>query len=175
MKGPLHSLVSEDNTAAFVAQAKATGPGCFVEVGVYKGGTAWNLARAAQEQARPCYLYDTFAGIPYRETFDPHAVGDFSDTSIEAIRRAIPYATVTAGVFPESAIEMGPVAFVHLDCDQYRSYADALRYFQPRMISGGVIWCDDADALEGAGRAVREFAAASGMTIHRAEKWYLRF
>jgi len=171
----LHSLVSEDCARALAKLAQSTPAGAFVEVGVYHGGTAWHLAQVAQAQGRPCYLYDTFTGIPYRGELDSHRVGDFADTSVEEVKTAIPYATVVAGIFPDSAVEMGPVAFVHLDVDQYRSYREALAYFQPRMVEGGVIWCDDVGCLAGADAAVKEFCQTHRLIPIVAEKTYIRF
>ena len=172
---PPHSLVSGEVAAAMCALAASGPPGAFVEVGVYHGGTAWHLARVAEPQGRPLYLYDTFSGIPYRNEGVAHAVGDFRDTTAADVHRDIPYATIVEGIFPDSAIEMGPIAFVHLDCDQYRSYQEALDYFGPRMVSGGVIWCDDVPCLEGAARAVNEFVARGGCRPVLAEKLYLVF
>lgn len=170
-----HSLVSLAVVEAMLKVARACPDGAFVEVGVYHGGTAWHLAHAAEEQRRPIWLYDTFTGIPYRDAIDSHQVGDFSDTSFRTVEKAIPYAQVVPGLFPGSAHVMGPIAFVHLDVDQYRSYKEALAFFRTRMVRGGVIWCDDADCLEGAGAAVREFAQATGLPTVKAEKIYIQF
>jgi hypothetical protein len=71
-------------------------------------------------------------------------VGDFSDTDYETVRDALPYATVVKGIFPESAVEMENIAFVHLDCDQYQSVIDSVAYLKPKMVKGGIIWFDDA-------------------------------
>jgi hypothetical protein len=158
------------------ALAASGPPGAFVEVGVYHGGTAWHLARVAEQQRRRLYLYDTFTGIPYRDdAIDSHQVGDFNDTSIESVQAAITYGLCIPGVFPASAVEMGKVAFVHLDCDQYRSYRDALWFLHSYMVPGGVIWCDDADCLNSAGTAVREYCETTGRQLVRAEKLYIQF
>lgn len=171
-----HSLVDPLVAQAMCERARRTPAGCFVEVGVYHGGSAWFLAQAAQEQLRMCFLYDTFTGIPYRGEHDSHQVGDFSDTSLRLVQAAVPTAMCIAGVFPASAINMGPVAFVHLDVDQYQSYRDALEYFEPRMVKGGVIWCDDVDCLAGATRAVEEFCSSRPkVLLQRAQKPYVQF
>ena len=134
-----------------------TPPGAFVEVGVYRGGTAWHLAQLAEQQKRTIFLYDTFTGIPYRtEGLDSHHVGDFGDTSYERVCADIPYATVVKGVFPQSARAMQYIAFVHLDVDQYQSYKDAIKHLRPLMAPGGVIWFDDVGCLPGATQAVEE-------------------
>lgn len=171
----LHSLVSEETAKALATLAQSTPAGAFVEVGVYKGGTAWHLSKAAEEQNRSCYLYDTFTGIPYKASMDHHPVGDFGNTSAQEVKEAIPYATVIEGIFPQSAIEMGPIAFVHLDVDQYQSYQEAFAYFQPRMVKGGIIWCDDVGCLAGADLAFKEFCETYAMIPIIAEKTYIRF
>ena len=138
-----------------VATASNVPEGCFVEVGVYKGGTASYLTELAQKQNREIYLYDTFTGIPFREDYEKHKVGDFGDTSFEAVRDALPYAKVVQGIFPESAVEMPSIAFAHIDVDQYKSYIDCINYLKPMMVKGGIMWFDDYE-LEGAKRAITE-------------------
>jgi O-methyltransferase len=136
--------------------AAATPEGCFVEVGVYKGGTAYELNEVAKRQGRTLYLYDTFTGIPSKHSFDTHNCGDFSDTSLREVQDAIPEAIIYPGVFPLTARDMGPIAFVHLDCDQYMSYKEAIRYLSADMVPGGVMWFDDCPALVGAAKACEE-------------------
>lgn len=162
---PPRSVVGVEVIAALVRCALATPPGAFVEVGVYQGGTAWHLAEAAESQGRPLFLYDTFAGIPFKGVLDSHQVGDFNDCSADVVRRCIPYARVIEGVFPFTALEMGPIAFCHLDVDQEQSYRQALEYLGGRMVKGGVIWCDDVPCLAGASRAVSEFAARTHLQV----------
>jgi hypothetical protein len=132
--------------------------GAFVEVGVWRGGSAWHLMNLAQAQGRRFYAYDTFQGIPFQiPGLDTHPVGDFKDVVEEEVRSLLPEATVIAGVFPRSAVEMGSIAFAHLDCDAYKSVKDSLIYLAPRMARGGIIWFDDAPCLAGAKAAAEEF------------------
>lgn len=173
---PPHSLVDPAVARALCRLATTCPPGCLLEVGVWKGGTAWHLAIAAQEQGRTLYLYDTFTGIPHADPDmgDSHKVGDFSDgTSYAQVQMDIPTAIVVQGVFPESAMDMEPIAFAHLDCDQYRSYRDSIDHILPRMPAGGCIWLDDYDCLAGANRAVDEIVREGRVRLHRAEKCYL--
>jgi O-methyltransferase len=155
------SAVNPIVTAGLVKTASESPQGCFVEVGVHKGGTAWHLAKCAEEQGREIYLFDTFTGIPYKGEFDSHVVGDFSDTSLEEVQKIIPYAKITQGIFPQSAegLDLPDVAFVHLDCDQYQSIKEAALFLSPKMVKGGIMWFDDYGCLEGANRAVDELFA----------------
>jgi Macrocin-O-methyltransferase (TylF) len=141
---------------ALLQVAARTPAGAFVEIGVYQGGSAERLSNLAELQGRPIYLYDTFTGIPYSDVIDKHQIGDFSDGDEALVRARCPHARVIAGCFPKSAIPMEPVAFVHLDCDQYQAHCESIDYLLPRMVRGGVMWFDDAPWLEGATQAVME-------------------
>jgi hypothetical protein len=156
--GAPHSLVASPLIDALVAEARGCPPGAFAEFGVYKGGVAWHLAAAAREQARALWLFDTFEGIPFSDPIDYHKPGDFSDTSLHAVRSAIPDAIFVPGVFPESAadVDLPAFAFVHVDADQYRSILAACDRFGPLMVPGGAMWFDDYSKLDGATRAVDE-------------------
>jgi O-methyltransferase len=172
----LPTLVGDDVLEALAEVSRATPPGCFIEVGVYKGGTGWLLSQIAEMQGREIYLYDTFTGIPYTDTThgDSHRVGDFSDTSYEAVKDAIPYAHVIQGIFPESAVDMGPIGFIHLDCDQYQSYKDAFDFLIPKCQSGTVIWFDDY-CLMGAAAAVNERFSMDELLLHiKCNKTFVR-
>jgi hypothetical protein len=136
--------------------ARRTPAGCFVEVGVYKGGSAWFLNELALDQERELYLYDTFTGIPHQDAVDSHHIGDFADTCVDTVRRLIPGAFVTQGVFPQCALRMPPIAFVHLDCDQYRSVMESAAYLAPRMVPNGIMWFDDSPCLDGAHKAAKK-------------------
>lgn len=154
---PPVSVVNGEVIAEMLSFAKTVPAGCFVEVGVYQGGTAWHLAQLAADEGRQIYLYDTFTGIPCKdESVDVHQIGDFGDTSVDAVREAIPTATVVAGTFPASAVTMPPVAFAHVDVDQYQSVKESAQYLLPRMVHGGIIWFDDFNCLPGAAKAVYE-------------------
>lgn len=130
--------------------------GSFVEIGVYKGGTAWWLDKIAQIQNRKLYLYDTFTGQPHAIELDKHQIGEFQDTDYETVKALFPEASTIKGIFPESAVEMGKIAFVHMDCDQYQSIKDSVLYLWPHLVEDGIIWFDDSPCLEGAKKAVAE-------------------
>jgi len=161
----LPSLVDPGVINAMINRAKQTPPGIFVEVGVYKGGTAWHLCKLAKQQNRKIYLYDTFEGIPYKDPVDSHKIGDFKNTSYEKIVKELPYATVVKGIFPDSAVEMEDISFVHFDCDQYKSIIDGVSYLRSKMIKGGVMWFDDYAVLKGATKAIYELFSKEQINI----------
>ena len=149
------SAVSPNIINALVKKAKSVPKGCFVEVGVYKGGTASRLTEIAEQEKRKIFLYDTFEGIPYKDELDSHPVGDFGDSDYETVKNNLTYAKVVKGIFPDSAVKMPKIAFVHIDVDQYKSYKDCIEYLSPMMVKGGVMWFDDY-TLVGARTAILE-------------------
>lgn len=166
------TLVGADVIAEMMSMLSTTPTdGCIVEVGVYRGGTLSYLCEHAA--GRSVYAYDTFTGIPFRGEFDQHAVGDFGDTSLDMVRLAVPDAVYGLGVFPESALPMPPVAFAHLDCDQYESITRAAEYLAPRMLPGGVMWFDDY-CLPSGKKAVDEFFGSRAVPT-AAGKMMVRF
>jgi O-methyltransferase len=157
------SLIDHTILARLAELAASTPTGAFVEVGVYKGGSAAVLLRVAKAQGRTLYLFDTFTGIPYADPDkgDTHKVGDFGDTSLDAVGRACPGAILCPGVFPQTLPpDIGPVAFAHIDCDQYASIRGAAEALSPRMVPGGVMVFDDYGHLAGATRAVQDWLLA---------------
>lgn len=171
--GP-ETLLGEVALNSIMAIAEATPPGgCFVEFGVYKGGSAWHLARVAEAQGRELHLYDTFTGIPYRIEMDNHLVGDFADGDYEGVCRRIPYAKVHKGIFPETLVPMPPVAFAHIDADQYQSIKAAIDVLGPMMVKGGAMVFDDVPCLRGATQALIDSGLEYEMTV--ADKALVRF
>lgn len=144
-----------------MAKSRVGSPHSFAEFGVYKGGTARLLARAAS--GKRLHLFDTFAGMPaINPSFDKHAKGDFSDTSLESVKSFVdsPDAVYHEGFFPDTTIGVeDSFAFVHVDADIYQSVKDACEWFYPRMVPGGYILFDDygAKSCPGAKKAVDEF------------------
>jgi hypothetical protein len=132
--------------------------GAFVEVGVYKGGSAWHLYNIANKQRRSLYLYDTFCGTPHQGPDDGNPLGSFRDTSAQKVQELMPNACVVPGVFPGSIIPMPPIAFVHADADQYESTRNICRFLMPLMMQGGLMLFDDygMPGCDGCTRAVDE-------------------
>ena len=140
-------------------------PGDMAEVGVYRGGTSAAMAYACQGKRIHCF--DTFTGLPETEFDEPHNSGDFSDTSVEAVRSAFksPNFELRVGHFPETfaGLEDKKFSFVHIDGDYYETTRDAIALFWPRMSIGGVMLFDDYkwQACPGVERAIAE----AGLTV----------
>lgn len=152
----LPSLIDPVLLGVMAKIARETPAGAFAEFGVYRGGSAKVLHDIAKEQDRRLFLYDTFTGMPFQDQIDQHRVGEFGDCSVEAIRKAMPGAVVIQGIFPESVVPMPPLAFVHVDCDQYRSVIAACDVFPQLIVKGGVMLFDDYRGVQGCIQAVNE-------------------
>lgn len=161
------SLICHDALQELARAARDAPKGDIVEVGVYQGGSARVLAEVAIEQGRTLFLFDTFWGIPMRDDErDTHAIGDFSETSADAVREAIPSAVVIPGIFPYTlTAEPSRIAFAHVDVDQYESTRLACEALAARMVEGSLMVFDDYDVLPGAKAAVDEvFPGRVGMS-----------
>ncbi len=156
------SLIKGPKLDRLLAELMRAPTGVVVEMGVHQGGTLAAMALAAPD--RRLIGFDTFEGLPveaWREG-ELHKVGDFSDTSLEAVRRAVdglPNVELVPGLFPASAdgIEAS-VALAHVDFDFYESTRAAIEWLLSRMVPGGVIVFDDYEwkYCPGVKRAIEE-------------------
>jgi predicted O-methyltransferase YrrM len=166
------SLISPKVLRTWLEMARNTPSGAFVEVGVYRGGSAVMFYDLAQEQGRDVFLFDTFTGIPERSPIDSHLVGDFADTDAKELIDRMPMAKFCIGKFPDTDCHTGPVAFAHIDCDQYVSTKAAIDAFYPRMIKGGIMAFDDWP-LSGAQKAIVD--AFDNIRFLPEDKAFVRF
>jgi O-methyltransferase len=156
-----------------VARQFPSGPLRFLEAGVYQGGSAKFLARAADSFAPgrvSLVAIDTFDG--HREEDLPggqegvHTVAKFKDTSVESVREYLspfPFVEVRQGrvqdVMP--TLEEGDVHLVHSDVDLYAPTRVTLEFVAERTVPGGIAVVDDFGftTCPGVKQAVDEFVA----------------
>jgi O-methyltransferase len=144
-------------------------PGAFAELGVYRGVTARLIHHYAPE--RTLHLFDTFEGFTARSTVaELRSTGDeipasqFSDTSVDRVRRFIRPNSEKVffhkGFFPDSipaSLQSENFAFVHLDADLYEPTIEGLKFFYPRIPRRGVLLVHDYNSWVGARKAVEDF------------------
>lgn len=143
--------------------------GDVAELGVYRGNTAFLLARIARQLASTAYLLDTYEGFPQQDLMgiDSGKSVSYRNTSLSAVRSLVGNENVRfiQGRFPDSVTQMPDnllFSLVHLDCDLYAPFHAALRYFYPRLIPGGFLVMHDYSSLScwnGPEKAVDEFFA----------------
>lgn len=144
----LPSLIGPADLDTLCAIAAAAPPGDFVEVGVYKGGSAARLYTIAQQQGRTLHLFDTFAGHPTTTEYDDieaHPQGRFADAITPAeLQALLPKAIIYVGEFPHTLpSDLSNIAFVHADADLYAPTKAVCTLMPERMVSGGMLYFDD--------------------------------
>lgn len=170
--GRLALLLAEARRQAF------HGDGDFIEMGVYRGGTALLLAHALQEQGSSgrLHLLDSWQGMPPPTGEDGRPLvgqGFFADASEAGVRQALAHfgllgrSHTYAGWFEQTLPALrGPFAFAHVDCDYYEPIRFCLAHLLPRMTARGAVVIDDCGdgaqrSFPGVERAVRESIAGS--------------
>jgi O-methyltransferase len=161
--------------------------GCFVECGVWRGGSSMAAALAFAQEGdteRHLYLYDTFEGMTpptaADRTFDGtlaqvhldrdvDRTGYWSVAGIEDVQRSM----ASTG-YPQDHIHLikgsveatipsqapvGPIALLRLDTDWYESTRHELTYLYPQLVEGGILVIDDYGHWAGAKQAVDEYLA----------------
>ena len=148
-----------------IVNTQTTMEGNLAEVGVYQGGSAKLICEAKKE--KNLYLFDTFIGLPEVTNDDTHFGekhwhdNEFNNTSVESVKKLLSKyenVHVIKGEFPESGKEIieKSFCFVHLDVDLYKSTIDALKFFFPKMVQGGIILIHDFHS-DGIQKAFKEF------------------
>ena len=148
-----------------IVNTQTTMEGNLAEVGVYQGGSAKLICEAKKE--KNLYLLDTFIGLPEVTNDDTHFGekhwhdNEFNNTSVESVKKLLSKyenVHVIKGEFPESGKEIieKSFCFVHLDVDLYKSTIDALKFFFPKMVQGGIILIHDFHS-DGIQKAFEEF------------------
>lgn len=129
-------------------------PGDVAECGTYKGASAYFLGRHILHGhlAKRLYLFDSFQGLSAPADADGQwwRQGDLA-CSLEDLRQTlallpdIGFIEVLPGWIPERFPEVADrqFCFVHIDLDLAQPTADALEFFYPRMVPGGLLLFDD--------------------------------
>lgn len=157
--------------------------GDIAEVGVYRGGSARQLAEAFPNKT--IHLFDTFSGMPKSDpSIDSHKEGDFGNTSLARVQEKLKeYKNIKywPGFFPTTVLFLGflKFAFVNIDVDIYRSAKDCLDFFWPRLVKGGIFFIQDDYGFcrcQGVTKVIREFILDKTLTLHRngSEAWIIK-
>jgi hypothetical protein len=130
--------------------------GCFLEIGVWNGGTGTLIAKRAKQLGvkENIYLCDTFKGVvktnsEYDDAY--YKDGKHSNCCIENVKQILKYfniedVKILVGIFPEETKHLfldKKIRFCHIDVDIYQSAKDILNYIWPMIIPGGIVVYDD--------------------------------
>jgi hypothetical protein len=151
-------------------------PGDVAECGVYRGGSAYLMAKELARQApgKRLHLFDSFAGVSqpgpldgsyWRSGWLACTVQEVSANLTEYAGRIDIHEGWIPACFRETVDQR--FCFVHIDVDLYEPTLASLEFFGPRMVPGGIVVCDDYGfaTCPGARRAVDEFAAARAIQV----------
>ncbi len=144
------TLISPDRLKVIRQEVRRTNhlDGDVAELGVFRGGSARLIRKSMTGGV--LHLFDTFEGLPQDDTVvgAHHLKGEFA-CGLDDVRSFVGTDSVEyhVGRFGPEAVPTAPVdaryRFVHLDGDLLATTRDALAYFWPRMVQGGVIVLDD--------------------------------
>ena len=144
-------------------------PGACAELGVYKG--AFSRCINALMPDRKLYLFDSFDGFEpgeaSREVGTEAFLAAHRNTNAQTVLRSMPHPQLVEakiGFFPGTAAGLEECfCLVSLDADFEETTLEGLRYFWPRMSSGGYILLHDyRSCLTGIASAVARFEAEIG-------------
>jgi O-methyltransferase len=153
--------------------------GTMAEAGVFAGATARLIC--LEKGDAPLRLFDVFETLqsPASAEDSPRAAElrrhfktvHTRRADVEALLSSFAGVHVHPGVFPDSArgLEDERFAFVHLDLDLEGGTHDALEFFHPRLLAGGIIVGDDHQD-PGVRRAFSDFFAGRADTVI-AQPW----
>ncbi len=152
---------------------------CVAEGGVFQGMFAREINSRFPEHK--LYLFDTFEGFDKKDVDVETAQGYshvkenyYSETSEEAVLMKMPHrdqVVIRKGFFPDTLVglEEERFLFVNLDFDLYAPTLAGLRFFYPRMVTGGVILIHDyfTQFYHGVAKAVSAFEDELGKKLVR--------
>ncbi|MBM3206935.1 MAG: methyltransferase, partial [Candidatus Staskawiczbacteria bacterium] len=125
--------------------------GDVAELGVYKGEFAKKINKEFSN--RRLFLFDTFEGFDklteHEDICKYGARGhDFSDTTQEQVIKKMPFpkkCVIKAGLFERTCkeIENDFFCFVSIDVDLFKPTYEGLKFFYPRLHTGGYIFVHD--------------------------------
>ncbi len=177
-KIPIENYRSYDRKFALreFARLALVRPGSFAECGVYKGASAYILAKEIRTRspATTLHLYDSFEGLSSPSALDGNhwlkgdlngSLGEVQSNLKEFAPRIIYHKGWIPDCFDDALGER--FSFVHIDVDLYQPTHDTLTYFYPRMVPHGIIICDDYgfETCPGARKAVDEFFERTSETV----------
>ena len=172
-------------------------PGCFVECGVWRGGSSMVAAQTLLRRGdvRDLYLFDTYKGMPMPtendgsryESMDPMVEwrqkqqeehNDWCYAPVELVRQNLLSTGYPAERlhFVEGKVEdtlpvtsTGDIAILRLDTDWYASTKVEMETLYPRLNATGYLVLDDYGYWEGCRKAVDEYFSARGSRplLHR--------
>jgi O-methyltransferase len=146
-------------------------PGDVVECGVYKGGTAANLARSATHSrlARTVWLFDVFEGMSPATDLGGPGVSGWVGNLISSLQKVsclllrtgpdLSRVRIVPCLFQYTfpSVHIPQIALLNIDAYWYESFKPCLETFYNAVVPRGFISLDDSCAWPGCRLAVDQF------------------
>ncbi|UVO39200.1 TylF/MycF family methyltransferase [Bradyrhizobium arachidis] len=140
-------------TVAQLARHAIAVGGAYAECGVYRGATAYLIAKQLHSYGAPhlkLHLFDSFSGLSDPSSLDGSywRAGDMA-ASLDEVRANLAewsdHIVMHPGWIPDRFVDVAGerFAFVHIDVDLSQPTYDSLSFFYERMLPGGIFLCDD--------------------------------
>ncbi len=151
-----------------------------VECGVLFGHSSHLICSAFKHQHDSRhFIFDSFEGLslPVEKDFPIDATsfkwkrGDLTVSQEEVRRNLLSFTNIEylKGWIPTRFKEVNELhfSFAHIDVDLYEPTVESVRFFYPRLLSGGILLCDDYgyDTCPGARAAVDEVARELNFSV----------
>ena len=137
------------HVAVWAAQHAAKLDGDFVECGVNRGGLSRSILDAVDWEPlnKRFYLLDTFGGFDPRfppEDTQHWAYGDTYE-DVKRTFQSFSRVNVVRGPVPDtlSEVQTDKVAYMYIDMNTAVPELEAMRYFWPKVVPGGIVLLDD--------------------------------
>jgi O-methyltransferase len=134
-------------------EAAPDSPGCVIECGTWKGGSAANLSLVCKITGRRLLIYDSFEGLPEGNPKDRESKfynrGDYCGTLEEVKANIRRYGDLGScqffkGWFSDTLPELSSTVFLaFLDVDLETSLDTCIRCIWPRLADEGYIFIDE--------------------------------
>ena len=156
--------------------------GNVAECGVNRGEFAYFINKFFFD--KDLYLFDTFSGFSEVDLDIERSISDesfingefnrndiFLCTNVNIVKQRLMYperCKFFVGYFPDSAVDIkDEFCFVNLDMDLYKPMLEGLKFFYPKMVSGGVVLLHDYchPKLPGVYKAVKDYEEEIGKAL----------
>jgi hypothetical protein len=137
------------HTVLWAAERAATLDGAFVECGTGRGFMASAICDYLEWTERPFYLYDTFLPTTPDERGVQSATGELNPNYADGPESVAqnfaewPGVELVVGTVPDTLLDTGPVAFLHVDMNHAAAEESAVRHFWPKLSPGAPMLFDD--------------------------------
>lgn len=174
---PVVPIQFRAHVCCWAASQAAKLPGDFVECGVNEGWLSLTICRYLDFNSlgKSFYLFDTFSGIPAEQITESEAARAALHHYPDCFEKAkcsfseFPRARLVRGKIPDTLdnVPIEQVCYLSIDMNIEKPERDAIEFFWPKLVSGGIVVLDDYafGGYEKQHDSMDQFAAKVGANI----------